>query len=85
MRSVSGFVWFWTDDLFPGVDCIAPCALCHACAHSESRMASAAMSYSLTGGWEHLRPSRESHSTINHYFSEFLGVSSGGQEQAACF
>ena len=73
MRSVSGFVWFWTDDLFPGVDCIAPCALCHACAHSESTLASysSAMNFSLSCGWQHSRPSGESQSMIDHSFSGF--------------
>ena len=72
MRSVSGFVWFWTDDLFPGVDCIAACALCHACAHSESTLASSAVNFSLSGGWQHSRPSRESQCMIDHYLSGFF-------------
>ena len=70
--SVSGFMWLWADDLFPGVDCVAPCALCHACAHSESTMAFSAMSYSMSGGWEHSRPSGESQCMIDHYLSGFF-------------
>ena len=59
------------DDLFLGVDFTAPWALCHACANSESTLASAAVSYSFTCDWEHSRPSRESRSTIYHKFSGF--------------
>ena len=70
--SVSGFMWLWADDLFPGVDCIAACALCHACAHSESTLAFSAMSYSMSGGWEHSRPSGESQCMIDHYLSGFF-------------
>ena len=59
------------DDLFLGVDVIAPCALCHTCANSESTMSSAAVSYSFTCDWEHSRLSHDPRSTIYHKFSGF--------------
>ena len=80
--SVSGFVWFWTDDLFPGVDWVAP-VLCVTLPRTLSRqwlLPPWAIVWPVVGSIHVLPVNYEAGSIIT-----FLGFSMRGQEQAACF